>query len=96
MKVRTPGWRSRSRSPAAGRPRRTTRSPGMYGPGPPGHARRTIAQFQFVNPHPFVMVEVTDAKGVAQTWKAELDKPVGASRRRRHGDDVQGRRFASW
>jgi hypothetical protein len=33
----------------------------------------TIAQFQFVNPHPFVMVEARDANGVAQTWKAELD-----------------------
>jgi hypothetical protein len=32
-----------------------------------------IAQFQFVNPHPFVMVDVRDAGGVAQSWKAELD-----------------------
>ena len=32
-----------------------------------------IAQFQFVNPHPFVMVEIKDPNGVAQTWKAELD-----------------------
>jgi hypothetical protein len=33
----------------------------------------TIAQFQFVNPHPFVMIDVKDANGVAQSWKAELD-----------------------
>jgi hypothetical protein len=33
----------------------------------------TIAQFQFVNPHPFVMVDVRDANGATQTWKAELD-----------------------
>ena len=33
----------------------------------------TIAQFQFVNPHPFVMVDVKDANGSAQSWKAELD-----------------------
>ena len=32
-----------------------------------------IAQFQFVNPHPFVMVDVRDASGAAQSWKAELD-----------------------
>jgi len=32
-----------------------------------------IAQFQFVNPHPFVMVDVRDAGGAAQSWKAELD-----------------------
>ena len=33
----------------------------------------TIAQFQFVNPHPFVIVDVKDANGNAQSWKAELD-----------------------
>ena len=33
----------------------------------------TIAQFQFVNPHPFVIVDVTDANGNAHSWKAELD-----------------------
>ena len=32
-----------------------------------------IAQFQFVNPHPFVMVDVRDAGGATQSWKAELD-----------------------
>ena len=32
-----------------------------------------IAKFQFVNPHPFVMVDVRDASGAAQSWKAELD-----------------------
>ena len=32
-----------------------------------------IAQFQFVNPHPFVMVDVRDPSGAAQSWKAELD-----------------------
>ena len=32
-----------------------------------------IAQYQFVNPHPFVMVDVRDASGDAQSWKAELD-----------------------
>jgi len=33
----------------------------------------TISQFQFVNPHPFVVVDVKDADGNAQSWKAELD-----------------------
>jgi hypothetical protein len=32
-----------------------------------------IEQYQFVNPHPFVMVDVRDASGAAQSWKAELD-----------------------
>jgi len=31
-----------------------------------------IAQYQFVNPHPFVVVEVT-SNGTTQSWKAELD-----------------------
>jgi len=33
----------------------------------------TIAQFQFVNPHPFVMVDVKTSNGAPQSWKAELD-----------------------
>ena len=33
----------------------------------------TISQYQFVNPHPFVMIDVTDANGAVQSWKAELD-----------------------
>jgi hypothetical protein len=32
-----------------------------------------VVQFQFVNPHPFVMVDVRDANGSAQTWKLEMD-----------------------
>ena len=32
-----------------------------------------IAQFQFVNPHPFVMVDVKASNGAPQSWKAELD-----------------------
>jgi Family of unknown function (DUF6152) len=32
-----------------------------------------ISQFQFVNPHPFVVVDVTTAGGGTQSWKAELD-----------------------
>ena len=31
-----------------------------------------IAQYQFVNPHPFVVVDVT-TNGTTQSWKAELD-----------------------
>ena len=31
-----------------------------------------ISQYQFVNPHPFVVVDVT-TDGTTQSWKAELD-----------------------
>ena len=32
-----------------------------------------VAQFQFVNPHPFVMVDARDANGGVQSWKLEMD-----------------------
>jgi Family of unknown function (DUF6152) len=32
-----------------------------------------IAQYQFVNPHPFVVVDVKATNGTTQSWKAELD-----------------------
>jgi uncharacterized protein DUF6152 len=32
-----------------------------------------IAQYQFVNPHPFVVVDVRASNGTTQSWKAELD-----------------------
>jgi hypothetical protein len=31
-----------------------------------------VVQFQFVNPHPFVMMDVQDKSGL-QTWKLEMD-----------------------
>jgi hypothetical protein len=33
----------------------------------------TIGEFQFVNPHPFVMVDVTDGKAPPRRWRLELD-----------------------
>lgn len=32
-----------------------------------------VTQFQFVNPHPFVMMEVKDREGKAQQWRLEMD-----------------------
>lgn len=32
-----------------------------------------IAQVQFINPHPFVTVEVKDSDGRAQQWRLEMD-----------------------
>ena len=33
-----------------------------------------VREFRFVNPHPFVMIDVTAARGgEAQTWQLELD-----------------------
>ena len=32
-----------------------------------------IAQFQFVNPHPFLVLDVKDRSGAVQQWKLEMD-----------------------
>ena len=33
----------------------------------------TISQFQFVNPHPFLVVDVRDSSGTVQQWRLEMD-----------------------
>jgi len=32
-----------------------------------------VAEFHYVNPHPFVLIDVKDAGGKAQQWRLELD-----------------------
>ena len=32
-----------------------------------------IEEFHFVNPHPFLMIGVTDPSGVRQVWRLEMD-----------------------
>jgi hypothetical protein len=33
----------------------------------------TVTEFQFVNPHPFVIVDVADANALPRRWRLELD-----------------------
>lgn len=33
----------------------------------------TVREFQFINPHPFLIVEVRNDAGERQTWRAEMD-----------------------
>jgi hypothetical protein len=33
----------------------------------------TVARFQLVNPHPFLLIDVTDSAGHEQQWKLEMD-----------------------
>jgi hypothetical protein len=33
-----------------------------------------IREFHFVNPHPFLLVEVMDANGTSQMWRLEMDR----------------------
>jgi len=46
---------------------------GMYDQGRRVTLDGVIAQYQFVNPHPFVVVNVRATDGTTQSWKAELD-----------------------
>src|SRR3954465_8349021 len=32
-----------------------------------------VSQFQFVNPHPFLVLDVRDASGAVQQWRLEMD-----------------------
>ncbi len=40
-----------------------------------------VAQFQYVNPHPFITLDVKDGSGRTQRWRLELDN-------RRELDDI--------
>ena len=44
-----------------------------YDSSRPVTVQGVITQFRFVNPHPFVEMDVRDAKGTAQPWKLEMD-----------------------
>ena len=44
-----------------------------YDSSRPATVEGVVTEFRFVNPHPFVMMEVKDARGAAQAWKLEMD-----------------------
>jgi hypothetical protein len=46
---------------------------GMYDESHPVTVDGLVAEFHFVNPHPFVLLQVRDSSGRDQTWKLELD-----------------------
>ena len=46
---------------------------GMYDEGRRVTIDGIVAQFHFVNPHPFVILDVKDASGNPQPWKLEMD-----------------------
>ena len=33
----------------------------------------TVAEFQLINPHPFLFIDVADSTGAAQRWRLEMD-----------------------
>ena len=46
---------------------------GMYDEGHPITIDGVVSEFHFVNPHPFVLLQVKDTGGRDQVWKLELD-----------------------
>jgi len=45
----------------------------IYDNAKPITLRGTVTEFQFINPHPVVMMEAVDERGRAQTWQLEMD-----------------------
>ena len=48
---------------------------GLYDTGQQVTIEGTISQFQFVNPHPYLLIEgkAKDGSGSAQSWRLEMD-----------------------
>ena len=46
---------------------------GAYDSNQPRTIEGTVTQFQFINPHPFLLIDVMQAGGIAQSWKLEMD-----------------------
>ena len=44
-----------------------------YDSGRDVRADGVVEEFHFVNPHPFLMIGVTDPSGVRQVWRLEMD-----------------------
>ena len=44
-----------------------------YDQGRDVRADGVVEEFHFVNPHPFLMIGVTDPSGVRQIWRLEMD-----------------------
>jgi hypothetical protein len=46
---------------------------GVYDRSRPATLDGTVAEFQLINPHPFLFINVADAIGAAQRWRLEMD-----------------------
>jgi hypothetical protein len=46
---------------------------GIYDTGQTLALTGTVREFLFIHPHPFLVVEVRNATGERQTWRAEMD-----------------------
>src|SRR5262245_9094028 len=46
---------------------------GAYDSNRPVTVEAIVTRFRFVNPHPYLEAQVTDAQGLARAWHMELD-----------------------
>lgn len=46
---------------------------GVYDSSQPVTIDAVVAEFAFVNPHPYLVVDVADSEGRLQSWRLELD-----------------------
>jgi hypothetical protein len=52
----------------------------MFDAGKTIELKGTVKEFRWTNPHSWLFLVVTDAKGVAQEWAMEMGSPVGLVR----------------
>jgi Family of unknown function (DUF6152) len=45
----------------------------IYDNSKPVTVRGTVTEFQFINPHPFLMIEAADDRARTQMWQLEMD-----------------------
>ena len=46
---------------------------GVYDSSRQAKIEGIVAQFQLINPHPFLWIDVTDQTGTSQRWRLEMD-----------------------
>jgi len=45
----------------------------VYDSGRQANIEGIVAQFQLINPHPFLLIDVTDPSGGTERWRLEMD-----------------------
>jgi len=45
----------------------------VYDSGRQANIEGIVAQFQLINPHPFLLIDVADGAGSVQRWRLEMD-----------------------
>ena len=49
---------------------------GIYDRSRPATLDGTVADFQLINPHPFLFIDVADSSGAAERWRLEMDNRI--------------------